>query len=65
MDAQHWSEHHKAYLDFGLHTEAVKLQTPSLPPGGIKPGMPKPEKVRVALKEPKLQYVNQVGYISK
>ena len=65
LDAQHWSEQHKAYLDFGLHTEDVRLQTPSPPPGGYRPGTPKPDKVRVALSEPRLQYVNQVGYISE
>ena len=63
LDASHWSEEHKAYLDFGLHTEGVRLRRPPVP--NPRPGMPQPDKVREVYKEPQLQYVNQFGYISK
>jgi len=56
----HWSEEHQAYLDFGLHTNNVRLQRPR--PKG--PGE-RPEKVRVVDGEPRKQYVNQFGYISE
>ena len=28
LDAAHWSAEHKAYLDYGLHTERVVLERP-------------------------------------
>jgi len=66
LDEMHWSEEHRAYLDYGLHTDGVILTKPPPPP--IKPDQPHEQrnrdKVRKFLDEPKLQYVNQVGYVS-
>ena len=63
LDETHWSEEHKSYLDYGLHTDSVILAKPPFNPdnphGGNK------EKVRKVLSQPNLQYVNQVGYISE
>ena len=64
LDATHWSSEHGAYLDYGLHTEFVKLERPKRDPRS-HPSAPMPEKVRVVQKEPILQFVNQFGYISK
>ena len=64
LDSMHWSEEHGAYLDYGLHTDAVILQKPPFNPD-IPPEQRSNEKVRKVLREPTLQYVNQVGYISK
>ena len=62
LDDMHWSEEHKAYLDFGLHTEDVKLVRPKRRPGQ----QAQPEMVRaVTGAQPKLQYVPQLGYISE
>ena len=61
LDAAHWSTEHEAFLDFGLHTEQVKLERPRR----RHPNDPKPDKERVVLKEPKLQFVNQQGYVGK
>ena len=61
LDSMHWSDDHNAYLDYGLHTEGVRLQRP--PPSKERPGQHN-DKIRVVTREPKLQYVNQVGYIS-
>lgn len=60
LDNTHWSQEHKAYLDFGLHTEGVVLQRPR-PPPGQKAQL---QKERVVTKEPRLQFVNQFGYVS-
>jgi mannosyl-oligosaccharide glucosidase len=61
LDNTHWSVQHGAYLDYGLHSEDVVLQRPRPPPGSNQQ-MPKQ---RVVVQEPKYQYVNQVGYVSK
>ena len=63
LDSMHWSEEHNAYLDFGLHTEGVRLQRPPPPPRD-QPNQQNREKIRVVTIEPRLQHVNQVGYIS-
>ena len=63
LDELHWSDQHGAYLDYGYHSEDVTLQRPRLnkPP---PPGQPL-QKQRVVHEEPKYQFVNQVGYVSK
>ena len=61
LDELHWSEQHGAYLDYGLHSDDVTLQRPR-PAKGL-PGQL--QKQRVVLEEPKYQFVNQVGYVSK
>ena len=63
LDAMHWSEEHKSYLDYGLHTEGVRLQRPPPPPRD-QPIQQNRDKIRVVTIDPKLQHVNQVGYIS-
>ena len=62
LDSMHWSQEHNAYLDYGLHTEGVRLQRPPPPKG--QPMQHNQDKIRVVTIEPKLQYVNQLGYIS-
>ena len=62
LDSMHWSQEHNAYLDYGLHTEGVRLQRPPPPKG--QPMQHNQDKIRVVTTEPKLQYVNQFGYIS-
>ncbi|KAG1664563.1 Mannosyl-oligosaccharide glucosidase [Nymphon striatum] len=63
LDSVHWSEEHQRYLDFGLHTEDVKLYRPQNPP---KPGQrpQKLPKIRQVGQKPKLQFVNSFGYVS-
>ncbi|TRY78619.1 hypothetical protein TCAL_06619 [Tigriopus californicus] len=64
LNEMHWSEKHKAYLDFGFHTEDIRLERPPINSKTHRPGMPKPEKIRVTKTPPKLQYVPQLGYNS-
>ena len=61
LDSMHWSTEHNAYLDYGLHTEGVRLQRP---PPSKDHHRQSNDKIRVVTRDPKLQYVNQVGYIS-
>ncbi len=62
LEATHWSEEHGAFLDWGLHTERVRLERPR----PQKPGQPPPQdKVRVTVEEPSKRFVNQLGYVSK
>lgn len=63
LDSMHWSKEHNAYLDYGLHSEGVRLQRPPPSPRD-QPNQQNKEKIRVVTIEPKLQHVNQVGYIS-
>lgn len=65
LNEMHWSEHHQAYLDFGFHTEDIRLERPPINSKTHRPGMPKPEKIRVTKTSPKLQYVPQLGYNSE
>lgn len=64
LDEMHWSEVHRAYLDYGLHTDAVILAKPPINPDIPIEQQRNREKVRKFLDDPKLQYVNQVGYVS-
>ena len=65
LDSMHWSEEHNAYLDYGLHTEGVRLQRPPPPPRDQPhSNTQNRDKIRVVTVEPKLQYVNQLGYVS-
>merc|ERR1719342_2034341 len=61
LDDTHWSEEHHSYLDYGLHTDSVVLAKPQFDPNNPHQSR---EKVRKVLKEPRKQFVNQVGYIS-
>jgi len=63
LELRHWSQHHQAFLDWGLHTDEVSLQRPK-PPPHAHPHQVSQEKVRVALSDPQLSYVNAYGYIS-
>ena len=70
LDELHWSEKSQRYSDFGLHSESVKLQKPTLPKKILQPGQHPPppvhvEKERVVLKEPTLRFVDsEFGYVS-
>lgn len=57
LDSAHWSESHGAYLDYGLHTEGVSLERPRVQPGQNS------DKQRAVKLDPKLQFVNQFGYV--
>nr|SVE69679.1 EOG090X02G1 [Eubosmina coregoni] len=60
LNEQHWSTKAKRYSDYGLHTSNVTLKRPK-----SNPGQPKPDKVRVALEEPSVQFVDDTfGYVS-
>lgn len=64
LDSLHWSSSLKAYADYGLHTDKVRLQKPkSRPP---QPGMPPPDTkpIRVYGEEPRHQFVDAFGYVS-
>lgn len=66
LDRLHWSESSRRYADYGLHTDAVRLQEPP-PPKHLQPGQRAPprEKVRVAAAEPSHQLVaGYYGYVS-
>ena len=63
LDDTHWSEEHQSYLDFGLHTDSVILAKPPFNPDNHN--QQQKEKVRKVLSDPKMQYVNQIGYISE
>ncbi len=66
LDASHWSQEFGAYLDYGLHTEGVKLERPKPnQPSRMNPNVQKPEKTRIVTQEPHRQFVNQLGYVSK
>ncbi|CAM1154322.1 MOGS (predicted) [Pycnogonum litorale] len=63
LDRLHWSEEHQRYLDYGLHTEHVKLVRPESPPTQHGERPQKLPKVRMVSKQPKLQFVNSFGYV--
>ncbi len=64
LAAHHWSSEHAAYLDFGLHSEAVRLESPKPTPQQRQAGV-RPEMVRAVKQEPRLGYVPQIGYVSE
>uniref|UniRef100_A0A0K2TMD1 Mannosyl-oligosaccharide glucosidase n=1 Tax=Lepeophtheirus salmonis TaxID=72036 RepID=A0A0K2TMD1_LEPSM len=64
LDQAHWSEQFGAYLDYGLHTEQVSLKRPPRKHSNHHLHEAPPQKIRVVGKEPKFQFVNQVGYVS-
>lgn len=62
----HWSDQHKRYADYGLHTDRVKLVRPA-PPKHLQPGQPIPHRdmERVVGKEPQARLVTGCyGYVS-
>ncbi|XP_066581367.1 uncharacterized protein GCS1 isoform X2 [Prorops nasuta] len=63
LNQLHWSPSTQAYADYGLHTNKVKLERPSIP--SHTPPQVQPEKVRVVLEDPILKYVDtSFGYVS-
>ncbi|ELT88875.1 hypothetical protein CAPTEDRAFT_181793 [Capitella teleta] len=65
LDTLHWSERTQRYSDFGLHTDAVKLERPKVK--NLQPGQrpPQLDKQRVVKKDPKYQFVDSTfGYVS-
>ncbi|XP_076871767.1 mannosyl-oligosaccharide glucosidase [Brachyhypopomus gauderio] len=62
----HWSEHLRAFCDYGNHTHAVALQQEKVfvPPGQPRHQFPVARLVRAVRKAPKLQFVNALGYVS-
>eukprot|EP00088_Acartia_fossae_P000134 TRINITY_DN10040_c0_g3_i1.p1 TRINITY_DN10040_c0_g3~~TRINITY_DN10040_c0_g3_i1.p1 ORF type:complete len:826 (-),score=128.87 TRINITY_DN10040_c0_g3_i1:376-2853(-) len=63
LEHRHWSQSHKAFLDWGLHTDDVSLQRPK-PVPGTHPSQVSKEKVRVMVSDPQLGFVNSYGYVS-
>ncbi|XP_071793210.1 mannosyl-oligosaccharide glucosidase-like [Asterias amurensis] len=73
LDSLHWSTKGKMYSDYGIHSSAVVLKRPTLPPPPRpKPGQrrppapPQPSLVRVLKGNtlPKEQFVDAFGYVS-
>ncbi|XP_053712097.1 mannosyl-oligosaccharide glucosidase [Synchiropus splendidus] len=66
LNELHWSETLKAFSDFGNHTENVSLQQEKVyvPPGQPRHQYPVARLVRAVGSEPKLRYVNALGYVS-
>uniref|UniRef100_A0AAR2IP76 Mannosyl-oligosaccharide glucosidase n=1 Tax=Pygocentrus nattereri TaxID=42514 RepID=A0AAR2IP76_PYGNA len=66
LNELHWSEQHRAFCDYGNHTQAVSLQQEKIfvPPGQPRHQFPVARLVRYVRKAPKLQYVNALGYVS-
>ncbi|KAI1887518.1 hypothetical protein AGOR_G00191140 [Albula goreensis] len=66
LDELHWSDHLRAFADFGNHTQAVSLQQEKVyvPPGQPRHQFPVARLVRSVRRAPKLQYVNALGYVS-
>ncbi|KAG9259869.1 mannosyl-oligosaccharide glucosidase [Astyanax mexicanus] len=66
LNELHWSEQHRAFCDYGNHTQAVSLQQEKVfvPPGQPRHQFPVARLVRYVRKAPKLQYVNALGYVS-
>jgi len=62
LELRHWSQSHQAFLDWGLHTDEVSLQRPKPPPGAQR--HISQEKLRHALSDPQLGFVNSYGYVS-
>ena len=66
LDELHWSASHQRYSDYGLHTDAVKLERPPRP--AVKPGQrppPPADKERVTKREPVKGFVDKTfGYVS-
>ncbi|GAB6025474.1 hypothetical protein CHUAL_011214 [Chamberlinius hualienensis] len=58
----HWSPDLQAYTDYGLHSNNVKLRKQKPPSPGAPQPVPNP--IRVYIEEPKLQHVNNFGYVS-
>nr|BAE93517.1 hypothetical protein similar to glucosidase 1 [Enchytraeus japonensis] len=66
LNKLHWSERTRRYADFGLHTDAVRLERPEvrLAPGQRPPSNP-PQKIRVVRGEPSPQLIdNSYGYVN-
>lgn len=62
MDELHWSEFAERYADYGLHTDAVKLERPKPPPRSQYQNM---EMQRVVIKKPEYRLVDSFfGYVS-
>lgn len=62
MDALHWSEFAEIYADYGLHTDAVKLERPKPLPRSQNQNL---EMYRVVLKKPEYRLVDSTfGYVS-
>lgn len=62
MDSLHWSEYAKIYADYGLHTDAVKLERPRPLPRSQNQNL---EMQRVAFKTPEYRLVDStLGYVS-
>lgn len=60
LNKLHWSPNTQSYSDFGLHTDKVILQRPSLPPN-VQPA----EMIRVVLEDPTLRFIDSsFGYVS-
>lgn len=66
LNELHWSEQHRAFSDFGNHTQAVSLQQEKVyvPPGQPRHQFPVARLVRSVRRAPKQQYVNALGYVS-
>ncbi|XP_061103094.1 mannosyl-oligosaccharide glucosidase isoform X2 [Conger conger] len=66
LDELHWSDHLRAFADFGNHTQAVSLQQEKVyvPPGQPRHQFPVARLVRAVRRAPRPQYVNALGYVS-
>ena len=66
LDELHWSEKTGRYCDYGLHTDAVKLERPKAKP--VAPGQrppPPQDKERVVKKDPEYGFVDTTfGYVN-
>ncbi|XP_072385583.1 uncharacterized protein GCS1 [Diabrotica undecimpunctata] len=62
MDRLHWSDHAEVYADYGLHTDAVKLQKPKPLTRNQNQNL---EMQRVVMKKPEYRLVDSTyGYVS-
>ncbi|KAG5893399.1 hypothetical protein JTB14_038061 [Gonioctena quinquepunctata] len=62
MDSLHWSDFAKMYADYGLHTDAVRLERPKPLPRSQNQNL---EMYRVVLKTPEYRLVDSTfGYVS-
>ncbi|KAI1278068.1 Mannosyl-oligosaccharide glucosidase [Halotydeus destructor] len=62
LDRLHWCEESKGYCDFGLHSTNVQLVRAPRPPGA--PANFQTDMIRRVVKEPKLGFVHEFGYVS-